>query len=1149
MSSPRFLGYLLAQFLGALNDNAFKFTVVFFGLQSMQSASAEVAFSSLMTGIFPLPWLAFSQFAGFLADRFRKDRVLLATKLPEVFSMLLGVLGFYLESLPLLVGVFLLMSAQSALFSPAKYGILPEILGQEDLAEANGVLQMATNVATLLGTLLGVQLYAWFAPDLVPAGWVFVALAVVGTLATLYLPLAPPGHANAVLTANPFASFPADVRAMRHVPALTPTIFGLAYFSFLGSLLLAVIPVYGTSALGLSTDVAGRLLLPLVLGLAAGSVLAGFLSRGRVELGLVPFGAILLAGFSSHLLLTGTESTLRIAGLPLGPVCDFVMLGIGAGFFSVPLSALLQQRSPDDQKGKLIGLSNVISNLAILAAALCGWGLSLFPSFDIHYTLMALVTVTILGTSHIVWLLPDFLLRLWLYLVVNVLYRFKILGANHIPRFGALFVANHVSWIDAILVAAASGRMVRFMMFRPFYEAWPFSILFRRLHAIPVEAGGSREANEASLEKAREQIRKGHTVCIFAEGSITRTGQLLGFRRGLERIMEGVDAPIVPVCLDGLWGSLFSFEGGRVLLKRPRRFRHPIQILFGDPLPPQATAFEVRRAVQSLSVDAAAARDSEFRTLPVELLRSVRRNWRRTFMLDARLGKLGYGEVLARVLTLREELERRGIAKGEYVGVAAPESSGAALALLALSVYGAIPVPLPRIGVRASLRALEAVRARHWIATADAPPELASALESREVERIDLDELLATPVSERIRWRARALFALPSGVYVRRVLGLDPHAVHEPATVVFSRGSVDLAKPVVLTHFNLFSNLRAFRQVFDIGPEDVVLGVLPFSSGFGFTGSLCLPLYTGSGVLFARDPLNVDEIEGLARACAPTLVFAPSAVLARYAERLSTKAFASMRNVVTGGRMLAPDVEAAFVAKFGIRPLEGYGLSECAPLISLNLPDVEIGGERQTASRQGSTGHPLPGVAVRVIDPDTGSDLPAGQIGELWVRGPNVMAGYAGDTQARIDADGWYATGDMASIDISGFLTVIDRRERMLSHPDGAIPLSRLQELVRQAAGITADAPEATRFVALGLCSGAATSDDELYVVYERDVLSPAAVRAELVRSGCPDHWVPALDHFISAFELPRNDAGQVDLVMLARQLRELLVEPVSVGS
>ena len=390
LGSPRFVAYLVAQFLGALNDNAFKYTLLQFALQSVPGDEQKVAVSSLLTALFPLPWLFVSQWAGRLADRYRKDRVLVATKLPELLLMLVATLGFQTGSLPLLYAVFLLISTQSAFFSPAKYGLLPEVLGSEQLAEANGLVSMTTNMAILLGTLLGLGLFTLFSDRLACAGLAFVAIAVLGTAATFFVPVAPPGSARAPVTGNPLLRVAEDWRALHGVASLPATVLGLAYFSFLGALLLTVVPVYGVSVLGLSTDAAGSLLIPLVIGLAGGSLIAGWLSRGRVELGLVPLGALGMAFFSGHLLLAGGESQARVLGLPLVPALDFALLGVGAGVFSVPLQALLQQRSPEDRKGQLIAFSNVMANLAILGSAACAWGISLLPHFDVQYTMLAL---------------------------------------------------------------------------------------------------------------------------------------------------------------------------------------------------------------------------------------------------------------------------------------------------------------------------------------------------------------------------------------------------------------------------------------------------------------------------------------------------------------------------------------------------------------------------------------------------------------------------------------------------------------------------------------------------------------------------------------------------------------------------------------
>ena len=1118
LGSPRFVAYLVAQFLGALNDNAFKYTMLLYALTSVDTDDAKVMVSSLVTALFPLPWLVVSQWAGYLADRYRKDRVLQATKVPELLLMLVATLGFHLGSLPILFAIFVLISTQSAFFSPAKYGILPEVLGAEQLAEANGVLSMTTNLAILLGTLVGLALFGAFSDRLVLAGLVFVAIAALGTAATFFVPVAPPGSATAKFPANPLLRGIEDWRVLRSVDALPPTVFGLAYFALLGSLLLTVVPVYGTSVLGLSTEASGALLVPLVIGLAAGSLIAGWLSRGRVELGLVPLGALGMTIFSGHLLLSGGAEQQRWLGLPVVPALDFALLGVGAGVFNVPLQALLQQRSPEDRKGQLIAFSNMVGNVAILAAAACAGALALLPGFDIQYTLLALCVVTIVGTVHIVWLLPDFLVRLVVYLAMNVMYRIRVVGAEHIPRGGALFVANHVSFIDALLVATGSGRMVRFMMFRPYYEARPFHAFFKRLHVIPVETGGSRSGNNASIELARAEIQAGHTVCIFAEGGITRTGNLLEFKRGLERIAGGLDAPIIPVFLDGLWGSMFSFEGGRVL-KRPTRFRHPMQVVFGAPLPSAATAFEVRQAVQALSVDAVELREREFRTLPLAILRGVRRRFSSVLWVDAAGRRVAYGRALLCALALRDELRAEGVRAGDRLALLVPDDARGALASLAALCAGAVPMHLPvqaRSGAERALRdaGVERVLCLRSYRDALGWGDLAGV---RDWLELDL-EPSAPPGALR---RALALRLLPARAAARLLLDVDTRAVRSTAAVVFSRGTGAPPKAVELSHFNVLSNVRAFRQVFDLQSDDVILGVTPFAHGLGFTGTLCLPILAGLRVVLVADQgLDLAALERTVRAERPSVLFATPGLLERWVEALAPEALEGLRRVVTGGRPLSAALRRRFEERFGVAPLEGYGMSECAPLISLNLPDVAT----QPGSREGTLGHPLPGIAVRVVDPELGTPLPPGATGRLRVRGPNVMSGYLGAAE-RVAGGDWYDTGDVACIDAAGFLSVVDRAERVLPHPQGDIPLSQLEEAVREVLRAElAGGRELGELCAVVPLRGAPA------ILYVADAVDPDALFERLRASELPSHWLPARASYRPVPALPRLEGGPVDV-------------------
>jgi acyl-[acyl-carrier-protein]-phospholipid O-acyltransferase/long-chain-fatty-acid--[acyl-carrier-protein] ligase len=1164
VGSPRFLAYLASQSLGALNDNAFKLTLVLFALGTAATDADKVRVSSVLTALFTLPWLVLSQPAGYLADRYRKDRVLLATKVPEMLLMGVGAAGFYLESLPLLCLTLVLMSAQSTLFSPAKYGILPEVLAPHDLSYANGVLSMTTNLAILAGTIVGVGMFDLFQGRLVWAGVVYMVLGAIGAVLSLYLPKAPPGTPHAPWPKQPIAQLSEDITALRRVPSLPSTVLGGAYFTFLGGVLLTVIPAYGIETLRLETATAGYLPLPLVLGIASGSVAAGRLSRGRVELGLVPLGAVLMTAAAFDMTVGNAADSVHVLSLPLRAVVDLAILGFGAGLFNVPLAALLQQRSPESERGRLIGVGNIASNIALLVAAGATYLLTYAPGFQVTYTLGALTIVTILGTAHIVWLLPDFLTRVVVYLLVSVLYRLRAVNLDAIPKGGALFAANHVSFVDGLVVAAASGRMVRFMMFRPIYEWPPLHWLFKALHVIPVEGGGDKTRNDTSLARARAEIEAGHTVCIFAEGAITRHGNLLGFRSGLERIAGGGTAPIIPVYLDGLWGSIFSFERGRVLLKWPRRFRHPIQVLFGEPLPPDTTAFRVRQAVQELAVDAIARRESTLRTLPTELLRSARRNPGRRLVTDADGRWLTYRDATRLALRMRDGLRARGVVPGEIVAIAVPDDVRGAIAHLAVVCAGAVPMHLPpsRGAAETALRDGEVRRGialadgdAHtglgtdvtWLPLRELAPRHGDMLEpAPQGERSSLARLqravsrrLPSTPAGRAFWsdvpRGLVLHALPLALSQRWLIGGRARAASDTACVVFTRGTGGRPRGVLLSHANVVTNIRALRQIFDFGREDTLLGTASLSHGLGVTGTLWLPIYAGASVSLAGPLLESDAVERLARATLPTLLFASPGILARYVAEIDRGALASIETVVVGGRTVSERLRAAFSERFDAELLEAYGMSECAPLVAINIRDPRAGGGAQRGNRPGTLGHPLPGVAVSVCDPATGEVLPADHEGVLLVRGPNVMSGYLGDAASGLLPGGWHRTGDIVRMDREGFLTFVDREEQLVHHAAGDIPLSRIEALVHAACDRADD------FELDELCCVTALDADgapAVAVAYLDGKLVPDAVRDALASAGLPAHWLPERAAFVPVRALPRHETGHLDRAAAAKIAR-----------
>src|SRR5689334_7557899 len=548
--------FLWTQFLGAFNDNLFKIVVSMLAIHAVGAAAAgrEV---SIVSAIFILPFLLFSGYAGQLADIYSKRTVLVVSKSLEILAATLGLIAFAFGHLQLTYAVLFLIALQATFFSPAKYGILPEMLPERDLSRANGVLEMSTFVAIVLGTAVGGYLFDVLQAQLWVIGLLVVAVAVVGTLLSFRIPQVPAAAQLQPIDLNPWGEIAIGLNALRRDRVLWLTVLGISYFWFLGSLLQLVVILFGTEVMALSDTWVGVLTAFAAIGIGIGSLVAGRLSGDKVELGLAPIGAIGMGAFAIALSRAGHSFALAAIHLTL--------VGFFGGLFAVPLNALLQQRSGGDEKGRLMATNNFLNMVAIMIASgvlsLLSDRLQLAPD----RILLIFGAVTLLSSIYVLSVVPEFLVRFSLWLLTHTVYRIRIVGQEHVPSRGpALLVCNHLSHVDGLLVGSCIQRFVRFLVYKPYYEHWAFHRLLKFMKAIPV--GSGREAL-ASLDQARRELQNGHVVCIFAEGSISRTGHMLPLKRGFERIVEGLDVPVIPVSLDRVWGSVFSFKGGRFFWK------------------------------------------------------------------------------------------------------------------------------------------------------------------------------------------------------------------------------------------------------------------------------------------------------------------------------------------------------------------------------------------------------------------------------------------------------------------------------------------------------------------------------------------------------------------------------------------------------
>ncbi len=597
LTSPSFLGLLVTQFLGALNDNMYRWLVVPIAKELLGPQSEALALSAGLACLV-LPFIVLAAPAGYLADRFSKRQVLVGCKLAEIAIMSLGVGAIALESPWAMFGVLLLMGSQSALFGPAKYGCLPEMLSAGKLPAANGLIGMSTIVAVIVGTQAGLGLYAVTSPAGGLGLWLpalaLIGVAGAGTLSSLWIAGAPAADPHRPLPTNPLREAYRDVLQLRATPGLATVAVGIAFFWSLASLAQLNVDAYGIECLGLSQSQVGLLVGALAIGVALGNVLAGLASRGRIELGLVPLGAVGLVASAAALYFTTGSTVASVAAL-LG-------LGISSGFFDVPLQAQLQHTSQASTRGRVLAASNFLTFSATLGAAGLFWLLRgpLHLSAGVVFLLAAGLTLPVLGYS--LARLAGPVISLMVSAVVRRVYRLRVEGLERLgPAGGALLVPNHVSWIDAVLLMVVSPRPIRMVAYADYVEGGLKGWLARQFGAIPIKAGSGSKSIARSILAVRQALEAGELVCVFPEGGITRDGQLQPFQPGYQSMVKHTGAPIIPVHLGGLWESIFSYRAGRAFWKMPSAWPLEVAIRFGRPIAGPIEPELLRQAVLALA--------------------------------------------------------------------------------------------------------------------------------------------------------------------------------------------------------------------------------------------------------------------------------------------------------------------------------------------------------------------------------------------------------------------------------------------------------------------------------------------------------------------------------------------------------------------
>lgn len=1112
-----------AQALGAFNDNFFRaalIALVTYGALAF-SESEKTILSALATGLMMLPFFLFSSLAGELADRLPKSKLVKITKATELGVMALAALFFYLENAYALLAMLFLMGTQSAFFGPLKYGLLPEVLPEDDLVAGNGLVEAATFLTIVLGTMAGSWLVTleYGSALYLPLGLVLVAAG--GLALALKQPGSEAGDGKLKINPNIFRSTLEIVRSVKGRRDMWLTVLAISWFWAMGGILLTQIPVLCREVIGGSSGVNTFLVTMFALGVGLGSIGAQGLLRGRVSVNLVPASAAFLSLF----LVLMTICIWRLPAKPFGApsevtlglflntwvylrlgLCCF-LVSVTGGVFVVPLYAYLQHRSEAHERSRVIAANNIINamficlgSLVVILMTMTGFSLS---------EVFAFVTVTgVAVTVLTLYFLPAESIRNIAGIFLKILYRPEVTGLSHIDELRggpALIVVNHTSFMDVALLVVYSPRRLTFAIDSYWSKAWWLKPLLRVFKALPVNPN-----QPLATRGLIEALGEGELVVIFPEGRITTTGSLMKVYDGPGLIAAKSKAPILPVVIEGAQYTRFGRlrKTMRHLPKKQVKMTVMAPRQLNVPSVPGEKQKDHRRrsgeALYRLMVECQFQALDHNQNLWSELKTIAREcGPGRKILEDASRKPVSYRGLIYRARVLSRPLTAMSVA-GENIGLLMPNSVATVAAILALWSEGRVPVmlnytqgPGPLASALATARIKTVITSRRFLETAGLEA-LAAGMDAGLVYLEDLKF---------------SLLDKAAGLLTRG----RPAPAESPAAIVFTSGSEGRPKGVVLSHSNLLSNIHQVRCHMAVNEDDVLFNALPMFHAFGLNVGVMVPLYIGMRCFNYLTPLHAKIVPALIYDTRATMVIASDTFASAWGYNAHPYDFVNVRIMLVGAEKLKPKTNALYAEKLGVRVFEGYGVSETAPVLAVNS---------HLGFRAGSVGHLLPGLEYR-LDPVEGVDVG----GKLVVRGPNVMLGYILPEQPGVivpPPDGWHDTGDIVQIDDDGFVFIKGRFKRFAKVGGEMVSLAAVEEV---AAVLWPGRPN----VVIALDDE--TRGEKLVLVTEDPNPSLSRLWQAQKEAGQPELYYPK--QFIYLSEIPMTPLGKANMPKVIEAARE----------
>ncbi|OKH89261.1 acyl-[ACP]--phospholipid O-acyltransferase [Thalassospira sp. TSL5-1] len=1039
MRSRQFAPLFWTQFLSAFNDNFLKNTLVFLILFNM-AASEAGAMVTLAGAIFMAPFLLLSALGGEMADKF--DKAVMAEKLKkaEVGAACVAVAGFILSSVAVLMVALFLFGVISALFGPVKYGILPDHLPARDLPRANAWVEGGTFIAILGGTICaGIAATDGINPWLF--GPAMIALAVVCWFISRFIPKGGAKAPSLQIDRNILRSTWRLVAELRKDTRIWRTAMMSAWFWLVGAIILSLLPPMVKNLMGGPEIVVTAYLAVFAVAVGVGSAIAAWMSAGRIVLLPAPVGTVLMAAF-------GLDLAWSVAGASTNPetatllaffaedytiriAIDLAGLAIAGAFLVVPTFAGLQAWAHEDHRARVIAAANVLGAGFMtvgggLVAALQAAGTS------IPVLLLGLAILNAVAAWVMLKTLPTNAFRDFISILFRAFLRLEVSGLENIKKAGPapIIALNHVSFLDGAVALALSDEEPIFAVDYTIAQAWWAKPFLKLCNFLPLDP--SKPMATRTLIKAVDQ---GDPLVIFPEGRITVTGGLMKVYDGAAMVADKTGSKVVPVRIDGLEKSYFSRLSSKHVRRRlfPKvkvTILEPVSLPVADELKGRKRRLAAGAALyQVMSMMLFRTTDTSCTVLEKIIETANDRGFGELATQDPVTGDFSYRKLLTGVAVLADKFKTR-FPDEENLGLLLPNANGSVATILGVMSAGKVPAMLNFTAGSANIisacKAAEirtVLTSRQFVEQAKLEPVLDEL--AKQVNIVWLDDLRETVTSfDKIRG------------FVRKAKPLVKRKADDPAVILFTSGSEGTPKGVVLTHQNVLSNVAQAASRIDFNSQDKVFNILPVFHSFGLTAGTILPLTSGVPVYFYPSPLHYRVVPELVYGSNATIIFGTDTFLNGYARTAHPYDFRSIRYCFAGAEPVKPTTRAAYMEKFGVRILEGYGVTEAAPVIALNTPMF---------NRAGSVGKIMPGMEYR-LEEVPGVD----EGGRLYVRGANVMAGYLrAENPGQLETlpDGWHDTGDVVKVDEEGFVTILGRAKRFAKIGGEMVSLAAVESL------------------------------------------------------------------------------------------------------